>query len=189
MMRIPWLVRPLAVCLVLLATGCAEPGIKELYVPLGTGAGYGYTDHPAGDRRFVVTYDAPVRSGFSLNGIEGKRESDTEVARAFDLALLHAADIALANGALAFRVSNRENDVNMRNYPSYRDPFWYPGWYRPGYPHAWPYYGPFYDEGYAALKVRVTLTIELESVVGEGSYDARNVQATIRARYAAPPAT
>jgi hypothetical protein len=188
MTRLSRLGRTLAACLALLAAGCAERGIEQLYVPLGTGAGYGYTDHPAGDRRFVVTYDAPVRTAFSFNGVEGKRETDAQVARAFDLALLHAADIAIANGAPAFRVSNRENDVNVRSYPSYRDPFWYPGWRHPGYPYAWSY-GPFYDEGYAALSARVTLTIELENDVGEGSYDARNVQATIRARYTVPPAS
>ena len=179
--------RQAAVCLGLLAAGCAERGIEQLYVPLGTGAGYGYTDQPAGDRRFVVTYDAPVRTAFTFSGSEGKRAADTELARAFDLALLRAADVALTNGAPAFRVAERVNDIYVRNYPSYRDPFWYPGWRRPYYPYGWPY-GPFYDDSYVAMNIRVTLTVELAFEVESGAYDARNVQATIRARYAVPRA-
>jgi hypothetical protein len=129
---------------------------------------------------------APLQTAFSFAGPGGRQETDAEVARAFDLALLRAADVAAANAAPAFRVVDRVNDVNVRDYPTYRDPFWYPGWRRPYYPYGgWPY-GPFYDESYASLAVRVTLTVELLSAVESGAYDVQNVQATIRGRYAMP---
>jgi hypothetical protein len=180
--------RHMAVLLLALAVAaCATPRtLQDLYVPLGPNS-FGYAEQPAGDRRFQISYVAPLQTGFSYAGPSGRQEADADVARAFDLALLRTADVAAANGATAFRVVDRVNDVNVRSYPSYRDPFWYPGWRRPfyPYPYAWPY-GPFYDESYATLAVRVTLTVELLPVVEAGAYDVQNVQATIRGRYAMP---
>ena len=176
-----------ALLLALALAACASPRtLQDLYVPLGPNS-FGYAEQPAGDRRFQVSYVAPLETGFSFSGPSGQQEVDAHVARAFDLALLRAADVAAASGAPAFRVVDRLNDVNVRNYPSYRDPFWYPGWRRPYYyyPYGWPY-GPFYDESYATLAVRATLTIELLQAVEPGAYDVRNVQATIRGRYAVP---
>jgi len=141
-----------------------------------------------GERRFQVSYVAPLQTGFSF----AQQETDARMARAFDLALLRSAEVAAANGAAAFRVIDRLNDVNQRSYPTYRDPFWYPGWgwRRPYYPYASPYggfYGPLYDDSYATLAVRVTLTVDLLSAMESGAYDAQNVQATIRGRYTPPP--
>ena len=182
------------VAIALVVAGCAaERGFQQLYVPLGAGSGFGYTEQPAGERRFVVTYDAPIHTAFSFDGSEGRRAADGEVARAYDFALLRAAEIALAQGMPAFRVVDRTNDVDVRNRPSYRGPFWNPYWARPyGYPYgpfAWPYaYGPYYDEGYARLSARVTLNVELLPTVEQGAFDAQNMLATIRARYATPEA-
>jgi hypothetical protein len=180
-----------ALALALLVAGCVQQrGFQQLYVPLGTGVGHGYTDRPTAERRFVVTYDAPIQTAFSVGGGEVRRAADGELARAYDLALLRSAEIALANGATAFRVIERTNDVDVRNHPVYRGPYWRPYWTRAwGYPYGplgWPY-GP-YDDGYATLSARVTLDIELLQTVEQGAYDAQNVLATIRARYATPEA-
>ena len=169
-----------------LATSCApQRSLQDLYVPLGVGSGYGFTEQPIGDRRFKITYDMPVSTAFTFAGPSGQREANTELARAFDLALLRAAEIALVNGAPAFRLVDRVNDVNVRNYVAWRDPFYYPYWRRPwwGYPH--PYH--VYPEDYATLDTRVTLTVELLPTLEPGAYDALRTQAEIRARYARPP--
>jgi hypothetical protein len=185
--------RVFAVALVLVLAGCAtERGFQQLYVPLGTGSGFGYTDQPSGERRFVVTYDAPISTAFSYDGGAGRRAADGEVARAYDFALLRAAEVALSQGMAGFRVVDRTNDVDVRNRPTYRGSFWYPYWGRPyGYPYGpfgWPYaYGP-YDDGYATLSARVTLNIELLPNIEPGVFDAQNVLATIRARYTIPEA-
>jgi hypothetical protein len=178
--------RAFVLAILLLSIACAPRGLKQLYVPLGAGAGYGYTEQAAGDRRFQISYVAPLETAFTFAGNDGRIEKETQLARAFDLALLRSADVALANGAPGFRVSDRVNDVDVHSYPSYRNPFWYPGWYRPYYhPYAWPYWS-YYDDSYETLSVRVTLTVELVSDVEAGAYDALNVQATIQARYAVP---
>jgi hypothetical protein len=185
--------RPVLVLIfALLAAGCTQRGFQQLYVPLGTGSGFGYTDQPAGESRFVVTYDAPIQTAFSFSGNDGRRAADGELARAYDFALLRAAEIALSQGMAGFRVIDRTNDVDVRNRPSYRGPFWNPYWARPyGYPYGpfgWPYaYGPF-DDSYATLSARVTLNIVLVPTVEQGAFDAQNVLATIRARYATPEA-
>jgi hypothetical protein len=182
----------LAFALVLLVAGCAQRGFQQLYVPLGTGSGFGYTDQPAGDRRFIVTYDAPIHTAFTFSGSAGRRTADGEIARAYDFALLRAAEIALANGARGFHVVDRTNDVDVRNHTAYRDPFWRPYWRRPfGYPYGpfgWPHAYGFYDDSYATLSARVTLNIELTASVDQGTFDAQSVLATIRARYATPEA-
>jgi hypothetical protein len=172
-----------AIAMLLLTAACAPMGLKELYVPRAGGAGYGYAEQSLGDRRFQIVYDAPLQTAYSV----GPQQKAQELGRSFDLALLRAADIALANGMPAFRVVDRVNDVDVRAYPSYRDPFWYPGWRRPYYGYPWAY-DPFYDNSYQVLSTRVNLTIELLPAVEDGAYDARNVQATIRARYAVPAA-
>jgi hypothetical protein len=169
--------------IVLLSAACTPQGLRELYVPLAAGAGYGYAEQPLGDRRFQVAYDAPIDTAFSFTPLDKQRD----LARAFDFALLRAADLAAAQGAPAFRVVDRVNDADVRNYPTRGDPFWFPGWRRPYYGYPWGY-GPFYDDGYATLPTRVALTIELLPAVETGAYDVQNVQATIRARYAMPAA-
>jgi hypothetical protein len=169
-----------------LAAACApQRSLEDLYVPLGVGAGYGYTEEPVGERRFKIAYDTPVSTAFTYAGPAGKREANSELARAFDLALLRAAEIALANGAPAFRVADRLNDVDVRNYVAWRDPFYYPHWRRPWWGYPSPYHA--YAEDYATLDARVTLTVDLLPTLESGAYDALRTQSEIRARYARPP--
>jgi hypothetical protein len=172
--------------LALAAASCAERSLQQLYVPLGAGARFGYTDQPIGERRFQVTYDAPIETAFTYAGPDGRRAVDAQLARTYDLALLRAAELALANGAPAFQIANRTNDVDVRNYPSYRGPFWRPYWGRPwGYPYGGPYW-PYEDDSYETLSSRVTLIVDLLPALEPGAYDARSTLATIRGRYARP---
>jgi hypothetical protein len=184
--------RPPLVIAVLALAGCSTPGFTELYAPLVPGATYGYSDKPIAEQRYEVTYVAPRQTAFTFEGPSGRQVSDAELARAYDFALLRAADIALANGAAAFRVVNRLNDVDVRNYWYYRDPYWpaYPGWYGGwrGHPYYWgyPWYGP-YDDRYAVLATRVVLTVDLITVPAPDAFDARRIQSELRSRYAEPP--
>ena len=182
--------RFLVVILALLTVGCAtERSLQQLYVPLGTGSGFGYTEQPVGERRYKATYDAPIHTAFTFNGPEGRRDADAELARAYDLALLRAAEIALANGAPAFRVVDRTNDVDVRNHPAYFGGPWWPyGWHRAwAYPYGGPY-GPYRDDNYASLSARVTLTVELLPALEPGAFDAARTQVEIRNRYSVPQA-
>lgn len=173
--------------LVLLEAGCAAPGFQDLYVPMGPGSRFGYSEQALSDTRYRVVYDAPVQTAFTYAGPERQRAADAEIGRAYDFALLRAAEIALAKGYPAFRIADRANDVDVRNYYDYPGPFGPPywGWRRPwGYP-----YGPYYDNSYATLAVRVTLTVDLLKAIEPGTFDARGIQAGIRAHYAPPPAS
>lgn len=180
----------LILVLALVTAGCAtERNLQQLYVPLGTGSGFGYSEQPAGGQRYVITYDAPIRTAFTFNTAEGRRDADAEIARSYDLALMRAAEIALANNAPAFRVSNRTNDIDVRNHPTYRGPFWYSGYRRTwGYPYGgWPYYyGAYPDDSYATLTARVTLSVDLLAAMEPGAFDAARTQTEIRNRYATP---
>jgi len=183
--------RAIAVLALLGLAGCSTPGLPELYVPLVPGASHGYADKPIGERRFEVSYVAPPQTAFTFDGPSGRQASDAELARAYDLAMLHAADLTIANGFSAFRVVNRANDVDVRNYRTYRDPYWagYPGWYtgwrRHPYYWGYPWYG-WYDDRYAVLSTRVALTVELLPEAEPDALDARQVQSELRARYAPP---
>jgi hypothetical protein len=85
-------------CLVasLFALSCATP-----YKPLSDR--YGYSERPVGKDEFEVT--------FLANG-------NTPYERAFDFALLRAAEIALSRQAKSFRVSDLANLGSLRSYES-----------------------------------------------------------------------
>jgi hypothetical protein len=172
----------LAVLALLALAGCAAPTIEQLYVPLSGGAGYGYTEYMLPDRQAVVTYDAPIDTAFSYEGPGGQQAIDATLGKAYDLALLRSSDIALASGFAAFRVTNRTNDVNVRQFyePSY---YGYPYFRRFGHPFYDPFGFPPYD-GYQVLYTRVTLNVTFEGRVEKGTFDAAEVRTTIRARYA-----
>jgi hypothetical protein len=171
--------------LVLLVSGCTERGLTQLYVPLGAGAGFGYSDQPLSDNRVQVVYDAPIQSAFSYAGPDGRRATDVELARAYDFALLRAADLALSRGFKAFRVVNRVNDADVRNYVEYAPPF---HWRWPYRHWGWPY-GWVAPDYYAVLSARVTLTVDLLTDVERDSFDATRLQYEIKARYSPPQPT
>ncbi len=185
--RMPRLV-PVALVLALGLAGCAPRTLQQLYVPSGSGAGYGYAAHMVGARDAVVTYDAPLDTAFTYEGPAGQQAVDATIAQAHDLALLRAADLALAQAFPAFRVTNRTNDVNVRRfYDPYPFGFGYPYYHRHGFPPYFTPYGFPYEDSYEVLYVRVTLNVTLEPSVTKGAYNAAEVQTTLRARYAPPP--
>jgi hypothetical protein len=159
----------LALLAVALCAACAPQSFQELNVPAGAGTGYGYSEQRLDERRFVVTYSAPVQTGFSFAGEAGREEAERQINRAYEFALARAAELALANGYPAFRVEDRRNDAMSQNYVAWEGPF-----HRPQRNYAM-------DDAY--LTARVTVVVALVPTLESGAYDARNTLATVRSRY------
>jgi hypothetical protein len=166
--------RIFALAVALSIAGCAPQTFDELHVPYAAGTGYGYSEQRLDETRFVVTYNAPMERAFSYADEAGREAADREVSRAYEMALARAAEIALANGYQAFRVETRTNDAMSQNYEAWKGPF-----FNPQRNYAM-------DEGH--LFARVTLVVALLPSLESGAYDASVTLATIRGRYAAPPA-
>jgi len=161
-----------ALLIAALCAACAPRSFQELNVPVSAGSGYGYSEQRLDDRRFAVTYSAPVQTGFTFAGETGRQEADRQVNRAYDFALARAAQLALANGYPAFRVEDRRNDAMSQNY------------------EAWQGTIDRMERNYAMddayLVARVTLIVALAPTREPGDYDAAGTLATIRARYVPP---
>ena len=159
--------RALTLAAVMLCAACAPRSFDQLNVPAGAGAGYGYSEQRLDERRFVVTYAAPVQTGFSFAGEAGHEEAERQIHRSYDFALAHAAELALANGYRAFRVEDRRNDAMSQNY------------------EAWDFFNRQrnYAMDDAYLAARVTLVVALLPALESGAYDAQATLATVRGRY------
>jgi hypothetical protein len=161
--------RIFAVSLIALGcAACAPQSYQELHVPAASGAGYGYSEQRLDERRFAVTYHAPVARGFTFSA--GQDAAEYEVARAYEFALARAAEIALANGYTAFRVEDRRNDAMSQNY------------------EAWSGFGVnrgdrVYSMDEAYLLARVTLIVAMLPSYESGAYDAQQTLAAVRGRY------
>jgi hypothetical protein len=169
--------RVFALLVVLGGVACAPQTYEELYVPVAGGAGYGYSEQRLDERRFAVTYNAPVATGFTFAGEIGRQTAEKELARAHDLALGRASEIALSNGFTAFRVEDRKNDISSRSFEARSHPTG-PSWSEER----------IYSMDNASLAVRVTLTVTMLPIHEAGAYDASQTLATVRGRYAARPA-
>jgi hypothetical protein len=157
---------------VALCAACAPQSFQELNVPASAGTGYGYSEQRLDERRFAITYAAPVQRGFTFAGDAGREEADRQVNRAYEFALARAAELALANGYAAFRVEDRRNDAMSQNFEAWQGPF-----VRPQRNYAM-------DDAY--LAARVTVVVALIPTIEPGAYDAQGTLATIRNRYAPP---
>jgi hypothetical protein len=166
-----------ALSLVLGVAACAPQTYQDLHVPLGSGAGYGYSEQRLDGRRFVVSYNAPIERGFTFAGEAGRQAAESELARAYEFALARAAEIALANGYPAFRVEDRKNDAHSQNYEAWSNPTG-PSWARQR----------IYSMDEAYLVARVTLIVAMLPAYESGAYDANQTLAAVRGRYSPKPA-
>lgn len=175
--------RLLPIAALLLAACAGQP--RPLYAPFGQLGGYGYTEEQLSETRLRVRYEAPTDTTYDVGRLERERQADAQVALAYDMALLRAAELALARGFPAFAVTERENDVAVDVqpvYPFYRDPFLFPGpFHRRRHPYFYP--TPYYFERHATVGAGVTLLVELRRSAGPEALDARATISRLQTKY------
>ncbi len=192
-----------AVAAALALAACAPVERYPLYTPLEVAGTFGYDEQRLSERRFRITYHAPIVATYAYSRGQRQQEVEQELALAYDLALWRASELALELGYPALTVAERDNDTRIEVFGEpYYDPFVYPGYpfLYPPYPfsHYGPPFGlrphpfyPSYYEPYAELMVSVTITVEFEESAGTGALDAQGTLDRLRAQYpdavAAPP--
>ena len=165
----------------LLAAGCSTGPEYPLYSPLAVTGTFGYTEQRINDTTYRVTYVTPKRTAYSpYAGSEPRRSA--LLALANDMAMMRAAELALANSHETFRVTQRDNDADVdrqRYYGWCDDPFW-PG--RSGFYRPYPRYncGP---DGYTYFQARSTLTVEFGNKPGDEHFVAKDVLAQLAQTY------
>jgi hypothetical protein len=172
--------------LLLLATACAPN--PPLYVPLQAGGDHGYTEVRVSPTRYQVTFKAPVAIYPALNKSAARSHAEHRTTLAYDMAMWRAAELALENGFPAFKITDRSNDVSTDyRYGTYGAPF-YPPCYDPRFGPDGPcpsfgFSSPSAFDRYAWIEAGVTLTVEFESAIRPGLFDAREAVDKLRAQY------
>jgi len=175
-LRVPLLVFPLL-------AGCAPVPVYPLYTSVQVAGSFGYAEQRIADARYTVTYTAPVQRTYAYGGARRDQDADRRVALAYDLALWRAAELALAHGYPAFRVAERNNDIQVDvRHDAYYDPF--PDF---GHHHRYGHFPrgyPSYYPSYAYLAAGVTLAVEFRRAGAGDTFDARATRERLRAHYA-----
>ena len=182
------LARMAAVLGCLTAAGCAAGPKPPLYSALQTTGSFGYFDEDLGQDRVRIGYSAPIRRSYDFSRAERERESERLVNLAYDLALLHAAEVAERRDAASFDIAERENNVDATVDTAYApDPIYAPWPYRHhGYYGPYPFYGPpIYADRSTELAVRVTFVAQLRRDAS-GAFPTADTLARLRQRYPAP---
>jgi hypothetical protein len=169
-----------ALAFLLLTAGCATGPQYPLYSPLAVTGDFGFTEQRLGDTSYQVTYITPRHTAYSPYArTEPRRTALLNLAN--DMALMRAAELALAQGYETFRVTQRDNnaDINRERYHGWcDDPFW------PRRPFYYPY--PTYrcgPDGYTRFQARSTLSVEFGSKPNEEHYVAKDVLAQLAQTY------
>lgn len=175
-LRVPLLVFPLL-------AGCVAAPVYPLYTSVQVAGSFGYEEQRISDARYTVTYTAPVQRTYAYGGERREQDAGRQVALAYDMALWRAAELALANGYPAFRVAERNNDIQVDvRRDTYYDPF-----PRYGHHHRYGYFPrgyPSYYPSYANLAAGVTLAVEFRRADAGDTFDARATRERLRAQYA-----
>jgi hypothetical protein len=163
-------------------SACAAPAPpRPAMQPLAVAGNFGFTDRKIDDDTVEVTYRGAEVSVNSRNARNDTR-LEAEKLKVRDLALLHAAKLAQAQGAAAMRVVSErvDSDVDVNSQPRCRpSPFWgppgfwgYRGYYGHGYGgFGWP--GPYYDCYETRwAKARATATLTLDFLPAGAAQDA-----------------
>ena len=160
----------LALALVSGLAACAAGPSPPMMSPLSPGVDYGYTDEAIGNDQYTVTYVTPsLRTAFDSE----KRKGDAAWARALalDLATWRAAELARADGFDAFRIDDRQVDIEVATYDDApRFPDYYLG--QPLGANRYPPHGFMRSLRSAWLQARATLTITLVKKPGADTLDA-----------------
>ena len=177
-----------------LLAGCAGPRYP-LYSPVQATGTFGFAEEQLGNDRYRVTYRAPIRRGYELSPAERQRVAEHGIELAYDMALMRAAELALAAGAPRFDVSERRNDIDADvrvgyAYYPYYDPFPYRPYYRHRLFHPWGYAPVAFPEERTEVAVAVSFLLTLHRTHSAGGFDAQETLQRLRSKYphAAPSA-
>ncbi|HEX3501641.1 MAG TPA: hypothetical protein VHT04_20185, partial [Stellaceae bacterium] len=122
-----------------------------------------------------VSYTGPSQRSFrSPDALQQVKAAES--AQAFDFALWHAAQIALAQGYAGFRASNMRTNFDSIVEPDY-DPFYAPDWHpanRFGGPLMGRYWGGYASPSpYVDSRTQIVIDVALLHALETGDYDAR----------------
>jgi hypothetical protein len=110
-----------------LLTACAVQPAYPLLTPIQLAHNFGYAERPVDDTHWVVSYVSPEEQGHSSRFSNPPLGAHAK-AMAFDLALWHASQIALARGYTGFSVVDRHFNTDAYETADYpHDPYWYGG--------------------------------------------------------------
>lgn len=170
-----------AVALVLIIAGCQTPPPRPLYRSIAEAESYGYSERRIADDNYEVTYVGPRRR-VPANRITREANMEALSVQAEEIAELRAAELALASGYAAYRITDRRTDVEVtvENYDFYYPgPYYYP--YRSPYHHPF-FYGPSYSSQ-ALAQVRSVLTVGMEKAAADDTIDATARRDLLMQRY------
>ncbi|MFN4281161.1 MAG: CC0125/CC1285 family lipoprotein [Alphaproteobacteria bacterium] len=181
----PYLSTSLLAAVGLLLAACASGPSYPLYSPSAVTGTFGFSEQRVADNSYKVTYVSPTRQAAdSRAAIDDRRQSLLTLTN--DLALWRAADLALANGQKEFRVTRRDNDVDVQrsvydSYPYYQRGRRYGPPYRPYYGPN--FYGPPWPDTSVWLRATTSLIVEFGRKPGEEFYFADDAIARLRQTY------
>jgi hypothetical protein len=168
----------------LMLAACASGPSYPLYSPQAVTGTFGYSEQRIADSSFKVTYVTPQRASVdSRNAVNERRQAMLTMSN--DFAIWRAADLALANGQKEFRVTRRDNDVDVQrsvydDYPYYSRRRTGP----PGRPYYGPdFYGPPWPDNSAWMRATTTLIVEFGRRPGEDFFIADEAIARLRQTY------
>ena len=172
----------------LLLAACASGPSYPLYSPQALTGTFGYSEQKVGNNTFKVTYVSPQRSSVdSRNVVEERRKALLTLSN--DMAIWRAAALALANGQKEFRVTRRDNDVDVQRstsdtYPYYANRHYANRHSGPlGRPYYRPDFGPPWPDTSVWLRAQTTLMVEFERRAGEDFFIADEAIARLRQTY------
>lgn len=181
-LRTPFTVGLVAIVGLLLAACAGGPGYP-LYSPQAVTGTFGYSEQRIADNSFKVTYVTPQRASVdSRNAVNERRQAMLTMSN--DFAIWRAADLALANGQKEFRVTRRDNDVDVQrstydSYPYYRNRRYGP----PSRPYYGPDFGPPWPDDSAWMRATTSIIVEFGRRPGEDFFIADEAIARLRQTY------
>ncbi|HEU0069811.1 MAG TPA: hypothetical protein VFS04_00825 [Alphaproteobacteria bacterium] len=168
----------------LLLAACASGPSYPLYSPQALTGSFGFSEQKIGPASFKVTYVSPTRNSIdSRSAIEERRQSLLTLTN--DLAIWRAADLALANGQKEFRVTRRDNDVDVQrnSYDRYPTRRYGPPFGPPMRGYGPDFYGPPWPDTTVWLRGTTTLIVEFGRKPGEDFFIADEAITRLRQTY------
>ena len=185
------------------AAGCAASRPQPVLAAATPQSGFGYSDTKLAPDRYEVRYATPALS-LPADAKARAGAVEKEKQRAYDLALWHAAELALAGGFSQLNIgpAHRDAVVQVKKLYSPVAPgvygpggMIYPQWiYNPGVAYYgapgigpyWMYEDPFADQPQIAANGRITakLQVNFARTASPGSLDAAATAQRLAAEYA-----